>query len=92
MDANGRWPWWETAAGLSPDPSRAFRIEHILFGMVRDRCTELGLVEGQEVRCLRRTRDEVRLELSDGTIRSLELPWAWFVQVQPVEEAAAFPM
>lgn len=93
MDARaGKWPWWEAAAGLRPDPSLTHRVERILSGMVRDRCTEIGLAEGQEVRCLGRTRDEVRLELPDGTVRSLELPWAWFVQVRPVQEAHAFPM
>lgn len=91
VEIPGRWPWWEAAAGLHPDPSRPFRVERILSGMVRDRCVELGLIEGQEVRCRARTRDEVALELSDGTVRRLELPLAWFVQVHPVREAASPP-
>jgi hypothetical protein len=78
------WSWADSLGGLRPDPERAFRVEQILFGLVRDRCREMGLAEGEEVRCTDRNPDEVSLEFSNGEVRRLELPYAWFVQVEPV--------
>jgi hypothetical protein len=83
------WSWSESLGGLRPDPSQAFRVERIRCGMVKDRCSEIGLREGQEVRCRGRTREDVSVELSDGRVSALELPFAWFVQVRPVSEPAS---
>lgn len=83
------WPWWETMAGRRPDPSRLVRVDRIAAGTVRDRCASIGLTEGQELRLRERTPDDVKVELSDGAVRSLELPVAWFVRVLPVPDAHA---
>ena len=86
-----RWPWAESLGGVRPDAERAFRVKRILFGLVRDRCFDMGLQEGQEVRCRDRTREQVLLELPGGGVHSLELPYAWFIEVSPVGEDAPVP-
>jgi hypothetical protein len=80
------WPWHESLGGLKAEAVGAYRIRRILFGMVKDRCSELGLTEGETIHCRNRDRDGVEVQLSCGSIRKLDLPYAWFVQVEPVTE------
>ena len=84
MSGHIPWPWTESLGGLRPDPGQRVRVKKILFGLVRDRCLEAGLEEGLELRYRSRTADQVVVELPDGQVRDLELPYAWFVQVEPL--------
>jgi hypothetical protein len=78
------WSWTESLGGLRASPVHTYRVRDVVFGLVRDRCLQLGIDEGMEIRCLRRTREVVTIELPDGTLRELELAYAWFVPVEPV--------
>jgi len=83
------WPWHESLGGLKAESVGSYRIRRILFGMVKDRCSELGLTEGETIRCRNRDRDGVEVQLSCGSVRKLDLPYAWFVEVEPVREPLA---
>jgi len=85
MSEHVPWPWTESLGGPRPDPEQRFRVKKILFGLVRTRCLDAGLKEGLELRFRSRTADQVMVELPDGQVRNLELPYAWFVQVEPLE-------
>jgi len=78
------WHWSQSLGAVSPDPRQTYAIRSILFGLVRDRCFELGLSEGVTVRCRSRGSDRLVVELESGEQRSLDLSYAWFVQVEPV--------
>ncbi len=86
MNAFTPWPWSESLGGVPVDDGQHYRIRRILFGMVGDRCRELGLTEGERVRCLERDHDGVEVQLSDGAVRTLDLTYAWFVEVEPAED------
>lgn len=77
-----RLPWIEALA--SARPGRRYRIGEILFGMVRDRCSALGFVEGDELVCMENDGDGVRLVGPDGRWKLLEREYAWFVRVKRV--------
>lgn len=64
------------------------RIRKILFGLVKDHCERAGVHEGDLVRCHYRDSDEVVVELPTGELRSLELAYAWFVQVTLLDREA----
>jgi hypothetical protein len=79
-------------------PEQLFRIEHILFDMLKDLCHGLGIIEGDVLRCRRTSRSVVLLETLDGRTIILDADWARFVQVRviyaaqrllPVEPAVA---
>ncbi len=89
MRENERWRWTESLGGVRPDRDQTLRVRRILFGLVRDRCYDLGIREGQELRCRSRTPHEVHLELEGGGVRSLDLAYAWFVGVAPVTDPPA---
>jgi hypothetical protein len=84
MSGHIPWPWTESLGRLRPDAEKRFRVKRILVGLVQDRCRELGLDEGLEIRCRDRNPEEVRVELPGNQMRDLELPYAWFVQVEPI--------
>ena len=86
MTPHDAWPWSESLGAVRADHAQILRVRRILFGMVRDRCHDLGLDEGTEFRCRGRTADGVAVELCGTGIRSLEFSYAWFVQVEPVGE------
>lgn len=79
---NGSWDWTESLGGVRHGDLRPYRIRRILFGMVEDHCHELGLFEGDTVRCLRRDAGELEVRLATGTIRRLPTEYAWFVEVE----------
>jgi hypothetical protein len=56
-------------------------IRRILFGALRDLCSDLGLFEGQWVRCRAGTASQLMLETSDGRTVALQRDWARFIQV-----------
>ncbi len=85
MDSYIPWPWAESLASLGGIEAEPLRVRRIVFGLVRDRCREVGLDEGSEVRFRGRTRDAVTVELPDGTLREIEVAYAWFIQVEPVD-------
>lgn len=77
------WNWGDSLGGIHPNDGRSYHIRRIVFDLVKDRCAELGLKEGETVRCRKRDHRNVVVELSDGAMRSLELTYARFVQVEP---------
>jgi hypothetical protein len=80
--------WSETLGGVSTDPGSPLEVLQIRLGLVKDRCWEIGLREGQEVRFQRRSGEGVTVELAGGEVRSLELPYAWFVEVRSIASAS----
>lgn len=58
-------------------------IRRILFGALRDLCSDLGLFEGQWVRCRADTASQLMLETTDGRTVALQRDWARFIQVAP---------
>lgn len=85
MARHDAWPWCESLGGLSPGAASSFRVRRILFGLVKERCEDVGIREGQTIQCRHRDHEEVIVELPNGDLRSLELPYAWFVQVTPMD-------
>jgi len=81
-----QWSWCETLGAASAD-ARSLLVGRIRMGMVQDRCWEMGLRQGQEIRCRRRSREGVTVELPGGEVGALEFPYAWFVEVTPIESA-----
>lgn len=84
MGAHEPWAWTESLGGISASAGSWLEIRRILFGLVTDQCARIGLREGLKVRCRSRGRRRVIVELPGGEIRSLELQYAWFVQVRPI--------
>lgn len=78
------WPWHDSLGGISAEADGAFRVRRILFGVVKDRCRELGLEEGDTIRCRRKDHDGVEIELSSGDRKRMDLTHAWFIEVEPV--------
>ena len=76
------WSWSEALAAARP--GARYRIADLVFVMVRDRCRELGLEEGDEVRCVGNQGWAVELERPDRRRVSMEHDYAWFVQVELV--------
>lgn len=77
------------------EPGDTVRIRRIHFEVVRDLCRELGIREGDELRCLRRTANQVVVEFPECHTVALEPQYAQFVEVygssdaELAEEAAA---
>jgi len=86
MDGHVPWSWTESLGGLRASSILTYRVRKVVFGLVRDRCLQLGIEEGMDIRCRRRTRQFVTIELPDGTFRELELAYAWFVPMEPVSQ------
>lgn len=82
-DRSRPWSWGDSLGGIHPRDGRTYAIRRIVFDLVKNRCAELGLGEGETVRCRRRDHENVVVELSDGTVRALELTYARFVEVEP---------
>jgi hypothetical protein len=82
------WDWCKSLGAVSADAALQFGVGRIRLGMVMNRCWEIGLREGQEIRCRHRSKEEVTIELPGGEVRSLELPYAWFVEVRPIASDA----
>jgi hypothetical protein len=61
-----------------------YRIKQLVFAMVRDRCADLGLHQGDEVDCIDNRGWAVHLQASDGRSVILDQDFAWFVEVELV--------
>lgn len=77
------WSWLDALA--TARPGQRYRIERLLFSLVRDRCRRQGLDEGEAITCLenRGSHRHLVLRRMDGETVELEREYAWFVQVRP---------
>ena len=80
--------WWLRTLATAR-PGERCRVTSLVFSLVRDHCRELGFGENDVILCLGNGRDHVALRRPDGKKVLLEREYAWFVEVQPLEEAAA---
>jgi hypothetical protein len=74
-------------------PSETVRVERILFHLLKDLCYDLGLEEGDVLRCRRASRAFLVLETAAGRTIIMEMDWARFIEVSlanfaPVQEFA----
>lgn len=56
-------------------------VRRILFGALRNLCADLGVHEGEIVRCRACTRSQLLLETRAGRVVALERDWARFIQI-----------
>ena len=75
-------PCTESLGKVRHGDLRPYRIHKILFGMVQEHCHDLGMREGDIVRCLRKDAQELEVRLSTGDVRRLPNEYAWFVEVE----------
>jgi hypothetical protein len=61
----------------------AVEIRRILFDVLRILCADLGVREGDVVRCRADTPSHLLLETASGRTVTLERDWARFIQVSP---------
>lgn len=59
-------------------------IRRILFDVLRDLCADLGVQEGDVVRCRANTPSHLLLETAGGRTVALEQDWARFIQIRSV--------
>lgn len=57
------------------------RIRGILFGALRELCRNIGIQEGDDVRCRGASRAALLLETVDGRTAVLDSDWARFIQI-----------
>jgi hypothetical protein len=69
----------------SAKPGASYRIKQLPLAIVRDRCRELGLEEGEVVRCADNRTWLLQLERTDGRMVGLERDYARFVAVELVD-------
>jgi hypothetical protein len=65
----------------SADAGESLHVRRILFGALRALCADLGVHEGDVVRCRAGTPSNILLETAKGRIVALERDWARFIQV-----------
>ncbi len=63
------------------DTGEAIEIRRILFGALRALCADLGVHEGEVVRCRACTPSQLLLETPAGRVVALERDWARFIQI-----------
>jgi hypothetical protein len=68
-----------TLASLAPGDTGT--IESFLFGAVRSLCADLGIRQGQTVRCRAGTAGVLILDTQDGHTISIARDWARFIGV-----------
>ncbi len=71
------------------DAGEAIEIRRILFGALRMLCADLGMHEGEVVRCRARTPSQLWIETSAGRVVALERDWARFIQIAAVDQSAS---
>ncbi len=71
------------------DTGEAIEIRRILFGALRNLCADLGVHEGEVVRCRACTPSQLLLETAAGRVVALERDWARFIQITAVGQPAA---
>lgn len=72
-----------TLASLVPGESA--RILSFMYSAVRGLCSDLGIREGETVRCRAGTGGVLVLDTADGHTVSLARDWARFVEMAPAE-------
>jgi Fe2+ transport system protein FeoA len=80
--ASPEWSWVDTLSAARPGSQ--YRVTSLLFSLVRKRCRDLGIAEGDTLRCLANGPGGVSLSRTDGRRLVLEREHGWFVQVEPV--------
>ncbi len=70
------------------DTGEAIEIRRILFGALRNLCADLGLHEGEVVRCRACTPSQLLLETPAGRVVALERDWARFIQIAAAGQSA----
>lgn len=80
MPALKDWPWPRSLAVV--DPESVVEVEDILFGAIRDRCSEMGVRRGSVITCLEHGDDWVEVELPSGDSLRLSRAYAWFISVR----------
>jgi hypothetical protein len=65
------------------------RVELILFEGLRAHCAQIGIREGDRLRCCSVTPATLVFETSAGTLVALEQKWACFIQVGTPSEVAS---
>jgi hypothetical protein len=72
-----------TLASLVPGESA--RILSFMYGAVRGLCSDLGIREGETVRCRAGTGGVLVLDTAEGHTVSLARDWARFIELAPTE-------
>ena len=67
---------------------QAVQIRRILFGALRSLCADLGVREGDVVRCRAGTASHLLLDTSAGRTVTLQRDWARFSQVNAPAQAS----
>lgn len=71
------------------DTGEVVQVRHILFGILRDLCSGLGIREGDILRCRTATANHLVLETPAGRRVTFQRDWARYVQVTAIDETAA---
>ncbi len=71
------------------DTGESIEIRRILFGALRDLCADLGVHEGETVRCRACTASQLLLETPAGRVVALARDWARFIQIAPATAGTA---
>ncbi len=71
------------------DTGEAIEIRRILFGALRNLCADLGVHEGEVVRCRACTPSQLLLETPAGRVVALERDWARFIQIAAAGQSAS---
>ncbi len=71
------------------DTGEAIEIRRILFGALRTLCADLGVHEGEVVRCRACTPSQLLLETPAGRVVALERDWARFIQIAAAGQSGA---
>lgn len=64
------------------------RVQHIAFDLVRARCADHGIREGDELTCIGSTMDHLLVQLPTRRQVSLERELGMFIGVEPIGRAA----
>jgi hypothetical protein len=64
-------------------PGQSATVEAIVFAALRTMCGDLGIREGESVRCRAGTAGVLVLDTEDGHVVSLARDWAHFIRVLP---------
>ena len=79
MDAALQWPWSRSLA-LAP-VGRAVQVKTILFGTVKDYCSNRGIQPGTVLVCREHGEEWLDLDLPTGTAMRLPRQYAWFISL-----------
>lgn len=69
-------------------PGESGRVVSFMYGAVRGLFGDLGIHEGETVRCRAGTGGVIVLDTADGRTVSLARDWARFVELVPADAAA----